>query len=316
MLCGGGRRTLTPSSKIGAAHPNANHSQPPRNSAGAANRKALAACATELTKWREMKKNPLVLGGTFAAALLASTGAAYAQDDMDDIVVTAQSRTTRLETTPLPISVLSGDLLEERGVVELKQLSATVPGLTMNESPGGIPGVSVRGIGSSPANQMLEQSIGLFVDGVYHPRSRQYRDAMHDVERLEVVKGSQGVLFGKNTAIGAVSITSRRPGDVLSGFISYANELEIGGDMLTGAIDVPLSETLSMRLSGLYSVEDGWVHNGFLGSDSPRTERYLIRGVFDWDISPSLNAVLKLQISDYDIRGDAFEPLRVINPTA
>lgn len=261
-----------------------------------------------------MRKNPFVLGGTFAAALLASTGVAHAQDDSDEVIVTAQSRTTRLETTPLPISVLSGELLEERGVVELKQLSATVPGLTMNESPGGIPGVSVRGIGSSPANQMLEQSIGLFVDGVYHPRSRQYRDAMHDVERLEVVKGSQGVLFGKNTAIGAVSITSRRPGDILAGHISYANELEIGGDMLTGAVDVPLSDTFRVRLSGLYSVEDGWVENGFLNTDSPRTERYLLRSVFDWDITDNLNAILKLQTSDYDIDGNAFEPLRVINP--
>lgn len=256
------------------------------------------------------------IGGLLAATILSPISAAYAQEDegVGEIVVTAQSRVTKLETTPLPVNVISGDLLSEQGIREVKQLTASVPGLTFNESPGGLAGISVRGIGSSASNQLLEQSVGLFVDGVYHPRSRQYRDAMFDLERIEVIKGSQGVLFGKNTSVGAISAISRRPGDEFAGYIAASRELQFGSNAAEGAIDLPFSSSAGLRISGFYNDDKGWVSNPYVGDDQPGNERWLARALFNWDVTDTFNVALKLQSSQSRVDGTAFEFVEHPNP--
>jgi len=102
-------------------------------------------------------------------------------DTLGDIVVTAQKRETRLERTPMTINVVSGEQLADAGTLEIKSLAASVPGLAFDESPGGLSGVGLRGVGTSAGSQVFEQSVGLFVDGIYHPRARQFRDALFDV---------------------------------------------------------------------------------------------------------------------------------------
>jgi len=181
-----------------------------------------------------MKSALRMLAGVAACAIMAaSSSQAMAKESSDqsglgDIVVTAQKRETKLEKTPMTINVLSGDQVETMGVIEIKSLSANVPGFTMHESPGNLSGVSLRGVGTSAGSQVFEQSVGLFVDGIYHPRARQYRDALFDVERIEVVKGSQGVLFGKNTSVGAVSVISRGPGNRTGGYLQGQVEANYG----------------------------------------------------------------------------------------
>ena len=254
------------------------------------------------------------VGGLLALAALAPLTAQAQSADSDEIVVTAQSRQTNLETTPLPVNVVSGAQLQEQGVVELKDLTSTVPGLTFDESPGGFSGVSIRGIGSSASNQSLEQSVGLFVDGVYHPRARQYRDALFDVERLEIIKGSQGVLFGRNTTVGAISAVSRRPGDTVSGYASLGHEFEFDSFNFEGAVDVPLAEGLAVRFAGLYDNEGGWVENRAVGGRTQQTERSLLRATFNWDPTANFNVMLKIQGGSSDIRGNSFEVLDTPSP--
>lgn len=259
-----------------------------------------------------------LLGSTisFAPACFAqtTTDGQHAATELTDIVVTAQKRETRIEKTPLALSVLSGDLIADRGIREIKGINAMVPGMTMNESPGGLTEIGIRGVSTSAANQLFEQSVGLFIDGVYHPRQRQYRDGLFDVERIEIVKGSQGVLFGKNTSVGALSVISRRPGKDFGGYVSADYETEFGSRSAEAAVDLPASDTFRVRLSGLYSNQQGYVRNITLNRDEERGKRWLIRGMFDWDATDNVNVLLKLQASNLDITGSNFEILSTGNP--
>jgi len=229
--------------------------------------------------------------------------------ELETIVVTAQKRETKLETTPVTVNVVTGAMVAEQGVREVKDLKASVPGLTVNESPGGLAGISVRGIGSSASNQLVEQSVGLFVDGIYNPRSRQFRNAIFDVERIEVIKGSQGVLFGKNTSIGAISVTSRGPGSTTGGYTAGNYGINYDSWSAEGAVDLAASDSFKMRVAGLYSDEGGFVRNITLNRDEPREKRGLIRSIMKWQPSENLTATLKLQSGWSHTIGNSFEIL-------
>lgn len=236
-------------------------------------------------------------------------GAAHHQ--LEEIIVTAQKRETRLEKTPMTINVIGGEQLQAAGVKEIKDIQASVPGLIMNESPGGLPGVSVRGIGTSPANQLFEQSVGLFVDGVYHPRNRQYRDALFDVERVEVIKGSQGVLFGKNTSVGAISVISRRPGAETGGYAQIDHELNYNSTSIEGGLDLRANEDFAVRLSGNWNDVGGYVRNVTKDRWEQSGKNYVVRAVADWNITPQFSALAKLQWGRSNMVGNPYEYVRV-----
>lgn len=262
-----------------------------------------------------MKAMNRVLVGSMASMIALSAGTTARAEEqpattdrgLAEIVVTAQKRETKLERTPMTINVVSGDQIAALGVVEIKGLAASVPGFTMHESPGGLSGVSVRGVGTSAGSQVFEQSVGLFVDGVYHPRARQYRDALFDVQRVEVVKGSQGVLFGKNTSVGAVSVISRGPGNKTGGYVQGQVEANYGSYALEGALDVVPNDTLKVRVAGLYDNQKGFVQNRTLNRKEAAGDRYVVRGVMEWNPVDTVSVRAKAQFSRLDMVGNNFE---------
>lgn len=230
------------------------------------------------------------------------------------IVVTATKTETTLQETPLTISVVSGADIADRNILEITELAQDVPGLTFSQSPGDLPSIVIRGIGTNNANQTAEQSVGLFVDNVYKPRARQYRDSLFDVERVEVIKGAQGVIFGKNTSVGAISIVSRKPGDELGGEVYGNYELENESWTLGGAVDLPANDRLRFRLGGQYSDTGGYVKNLAGSEDLPATERYILRGTMVAEPTDSLTATLMLQHSKQDTVGTAFQLTEILSP--
>ena len=257
------------------------------------------------------KISAALLGSVATISLFASASRVYADTGakIETVIVTAEKRETTLATTPETVNVVSGKSLEEQHIITLGDLKNQIPSLTLNEAPGGLPGVSLRGIGSSAANQLVEQSVGLFVDGVYEPRAREFTDALFDIDHLEVVKGSQGVLFGKNTTIGAISILSARPGETFGGYASADYEAEFGSYGAQGAVDLPVSDDARIRLSALYDDSAGYVKNKFMNRDEPNGRRWVLRGVLDWDVAPGVNVFLKLQGSGEATVGNGFQYL-------
>lgn len=185
-----------------------------------------------------------------------------------DIIVTAQKREQRLLDVPTAIAVIGSTALHESGAKDLVDVSHLTPGVIA--SPVSIGGrtmqtFTIRGIGNDDFRPNGNPSAAVHVDGVYQSSSALVGGQIFDVERIEILKGPQGTLYGRNTTAGALNIISRKPGDRLQGDItaeygrynSFRTEFGVGG---------PLTETVGLRVSGIYDRTDGYVTN--LGSGS------------------------------------------------
>lgn len=256
-----------------------------------------------------------ILGLAVASQLLAQAVPAIAQDDqadggviLEEIIVTAQKRAESLQDVPIAVSVVSGDKIAELDLRNLQQMSQYVPNFYQVQTPTSNV-VYIRGIGSAP-NAGFEQSVGTFKDGVYLGRARQTLAPMFDLARVEVLKGPQSILFGKNTSAGAVSVSSNRPDYDFSARISglYGTQNE---RQLQGFVNGALGESVAGRIAMFGSAQDGWVKNEFDGEDGPATKDYGVRVGLVFDPTDNLSGFLKLERSYSEQQGSAFEIFQI-----
>ncbi len=166
-----------------------------------------------------------------ATTALVAPGMAWAQDaaeedqgGLEEIVVTAQKREEGLSRVPISISAVAGEAITDKGTANLEQLSASVPNLRITQT--GIANrIAIRGI-SSGDNKGFEQSAAMFVDGIYYGRDQLVRMPIVDVARVEVLRGPQPTLFGKNAIAGAISIINNKPGYDFEGSVNASYEFE------------------------------------------------------------------------------------------
>jgi outer membrane receptor protein involved in Fe transport len=247
----------------------------------------------------------LRMGGVLAAlvrvGVCAALAAAVQAQQLEEVVVTAQKREQRLQDVPIAVNSISGAALQAQTLVEMEALSVQLPNMHISESAIGDK-LFIRGIGSG-INAGFEQSVGMFIDGVYHGRSLQTRSQFLDIERVEVLRGPQSTFFGYNTIAGALNITTRGPTEELSGYVTSFHETEHHEYHVEGAASGALSDTLALRVAGLASGLDGWVTNlntgQSEGDEKNRAGRTILRftpnGVFD--------AALKLETGRFDVLG-------------
>jgi iron complex outermembrane receptor protein len=222
-----------------------------------------------------------------AASLAASAAAQEAPRDgaamaLEEIVVTARMREESLQNAPIAISAYTGASLAYRGVSRLDDAAKFVPGLTLENNPsfGGASNsaaIYLRGVGQKEFLPTTDPGVGLYVDGVYVARSVGAILDVVDIERVEVLRGPQGTLFGRNTIGGAISVTTVKPepGGEFGGYVSGATGID---DLLRlkGSVHLPLGETLAARLSVADLNQDGYVErtDGVdLGDDDTTTGR-------------------------------------------
>jgi iron complex outermembrane receptor protein len=136
-----------------------------------------------------------------------------ATKDLEEIVVTARKREERLQDVPLAISALSQDALAKAGAVNVRDLAQSVPGLFYRGFDDGHPNLFIRGVGTRSYDAGAESSVGTFIDGVYIARFGAQVQDLADVERVEVLRGPQGALFGRNTIGGAINVVTHKPDD-------------------------------------------------------------------------------------------------------
>ena len=152
----------------------------------------------------------------------SETASEAAQDGISDIIVTARKREENLQNTPISISAVSADALDSRGITSIMKLEDTTPNLTFKNIPSnsGVASnaaVYIRGIGQSDFAPGVDPGVGIYVDGVYQGRSVGGVFDMIDIDRVEILRGPQGTLFGRNTIGGAVSVTTAKPTDQFKG---------------------------------------------------------------------------------------------------
>ncbi len=237
-----------------------------------------------------------------AAVSLATQSINANSQILEEVIVTAQKRAESLQDVPISVSAIQGEKIQDAGIPNMAALADFVPNLHIADAPVNT-NIYMRGVGSGN-NQGFEQSVGMYIDGVYMGRGRQYRAAFLDVERVEVLRGPQGTLFGRNTVAGAVNITtaSARAGDELEGQILASAE-EFGGRVVEGFVGSGIGETFGARLALKYRETDGFAENTYLGRDEGSIEELSYRLSLNWQPTDDLNINFKYSQSDYERTG-------------
>lgn len=233
-------------------------------------------------------------------AVLWSAGFSRADDTIDEIYVVAQKRTQSLQDVPVAVSVLSGERILLAGIEDMFDVASEISALTVvqNTSPMNI-SFRLRRIGNEPNIPNFEPAVGLFVDGAFRTRTGVGSGDLFDIERIEVLKGPQSVLYGKNTTAGLVSIFTRQPTDSfeLSARASFGQiEGYDSADMyrVNAAVSGPLTDSLKGRLSGSYFNHGHTMKNLFVADDSQDMNRYSLRGQLSYEPSDKIDARLIL----------------------
>ena len=238
------------------------------------------------------------------AVLFATTAPAFAEEAEETasnetaIVVTARHRDERAQDIPVALSVVGGDLLTNTNTTSVADLSKLAPSLSFQGYNPRNTNLNVRGLGNNIAiaSDGLDPGVGFYIDGVYYNRPGTAAFDLIDIERIEVLRGPQGTLYGKNTTAGAISVTTAKPK-----FNSEVNAEMTAGNLVfwqgKAAVNVPLvDDLLAVRLSGSVTSRDGTLTNQFTGKKQNNRNSYLLRGQLLFTPSSSISIRL---IGDY-----------------
>lgn len=210
-----------------------------------------------------------------------------------DIVVTAQRRSESVQKSSLAISVVGGEELARQGVVNARDIGTIAPSVSISQS-GAFVQTNIRGAGDFANNALAQQAVSYSIDGVVIGQGSQISGNFYDLARVEILKGPQGTLYGRNATGGAVNLISNRPSQKFEGTVSaeYGN---YDSKRLTGALNFPLSETLAVR--GAFNLVD---RDGYLsdGTDDDKRQAFRLQAL--WDVTPDISLRL---FGDYSHQG-------------
>lgn len=234
------------------------------------------------------------------ASQTASAEQANDPVDVGDIIVTAQRREERLQDVPLAVSVVTGSALANQQINDTNNLAKAVPSLTFQSGNNPIANsFRIRGVGTALFSQGVEPSVAVVVDGVVQARQAQNFSSLADIERIEILRGPQGTLFGKNATAGVINVVTARPTDYFQAKANFsvAEEDEYRA---SGSISGPLTDTLRARLTGFYNDVGGYHTNAANGTEEGASTGWGLRGKLDWDVTSALNILAIAEIRNED----------------
>jgi iron complex outermembrane recepter protein len=243
------------------------------------------------TTANRIRMNTAVAAATLAtlvstAATAQSTGEQVSA--LEEIIVTAQKRTENIQDVPAAVTVLSGQQIENSGALNVEGLLALVPTLNFRESVSTIDSsIFLRGVGTINFSIAAEPSVAFVLDGVVQARAGEAFGDLYDLERIEVLRGPQGTLFGKNASGGVVNVVSRKPGDQFGGYIDVSG-FQDDEYRARASVDLPLSERVRSRFTATYGTFDGFIRNRTYNRDVNGYERWGVRGIVAADVSDKL----------------------------
>ncbi len=240
-----------------------------------------------------------------AEASVEAEATGKAPPAIPEITVTAQKRAEDVQDVPLSVTAVAGDLLEARAVDKVDDIGYLAPNLDIAALPRSSY-IRIRGLGSGD-NKGFEQSIGLFVDGIYYGRAEYLNDAMIDIERIEVLRGPQGTLFGKNTVAGALNITTRDPS---TEWEAYASALfgEYDQQRFEGAINIPFwPDVAGLRIAAKDNTRDGYIHNRVLNRDEANLDKTYARAKLGLLGTERFELVLGVDYGSLEARGNGYQ---------
>ncbi|MEQ1724309.1 MAG: TonB-dependent receptor [Sphingopyxis sp.] len=271
-------------------------------------------------------RQPHVRASHFALALaMCAAQPALAQESEDpdeadtsgEIIVTAQKRAENVQNVPISIAAFNEETLIRANVTNLLDLGRVATNFqTVRSSNTGSTRIGVRGVGSL-ANTLIEPSVAVFLDGVYVPRSGSVLGAFLDIDGVEVLRGPQGTLFGRNASVGALSLRSALPRDEFSGAVTgeYGS---FNRYKLSGHVNVPLSENIAVRLAGMGQWYDGPWENRLDGRTYGGSDDFAFRGTIradlgnvEWIVRADYTEMKGDGVANFDFDADSVSPARL-----
>lgn len=248
----------------------------------------------------------MLLSTTMLVSLSAGSAMAAEADatqpTLGEVVVTAQKRAEKLQDVPISMEVVSGEKLSDFATNDFKQMVKFAPNVSVQTTAGNDT-IYIRGFGSPPANFSFDQAVSLYMDGVYAGRNRQAQAPFFDLQRVEVLRGPQGALFGKNTPAGAVSIVSAGPTSSFEGGVTALYNFNLEGPEVSGYVSGPISDTVGARLAVKLLDQDGYIKNLATGDKDPGNKMALARLTLRFTPSDTFDYTLKAEYSDRQVSG-------------
>lgn len=260
-----------------------------------------------------MSKHGMLLAGIaalVASPQLSAQDAPAASEGLEEVVITAEKRAGTVQDTPISIAAFSGDELAGGGIVSTEQLTAVTPGLNVQREV--IGKVVIRGIGTENFTVGSDPGVAIHQDGVYLARSSTSVFEFFDTQRIEVLRGPQGTLYGRNATGGVLNIISNKPDDEFGGYA----KLDLGNyskRRLEGALNVPFGESAAGRLSVLYAERDGFTKNLFPGArardidELDNQDLWAARAQLRFDLGEWVELLVQGDISRDDANPSAFK---------
>ncbi len=248
-----------------------------------------------------LKTTPLALAVSFAVLATNTLAEDFA---LEEIVVTATKRAASLQDIPVTVTAFNAATIEEAGLNDALDVAAITPSLTIVTPLGAFSSrMNIRGIGTSGTDPANDPSVGVFVDGIYQSAAGVGLSDLVDIERIEVLQGPQGTLYGKNTNAGAISIITKQPSsDATEGSL----EVQLGErnlQKLSASFSGPISETLSYRLSGNSNQQDGYLKSTGANEDLNSKDDWNIQAKLAYQASDNLHLLLSASHVSRDSTG-------------
>ncbi|MBV8156491.1 MAG: TonB-dependent receptor, partial [Dyella sp.] len=210
---------------------------------------------------------------------------------LGNITVTAQSRSQEVQSVPIPVQIVTAKDIAKLAATDLSKMDIFVPGLSIGADQPTQPTYELRGIATSNFGIGTESAVGVYINGVYAARSGGSLLAFNDIARIEVLKGPQGTLFGRNAAAGAISIVTNEPTNKFEG----SARVRIGNDghrYADALVNIPLNNDMALRLSVLDNQSDGWVKDAATGKHYGKDDDWGTRAVYRWNITNDTRVLL------------------------
>lgn len=243
------------------------------------------------------KTLPLCISALVATSFAMS---ANAQEGFEEIVVTATKREQTLQEVPVAVSVTDSDTIQKAQILDILDLQSVVPSLRVTQlQSSGNTNFVIRGFGNGANNPGIEPSVAVFIDGVYRSRSAAALSDLPNLERVEVLRGPQSTLFGKNASAGVISVVTAMPDEEFGGSVEaiFGN---IGQQALKGYISGPLSEDVGFSLGASVNQRDGFITDIPTGAEYNERDRWSVRGQLAWYPSDTVSLRFIADLDEID----------------
>lgn len=221
------------------------------------------------------------------------------EEKIEQITVTAQKRSQRIIDVPVSVAAMTGESIETAGIQQLSELGDYIPNVNINSGDSLESSVQIRGVGADSRNIGFDTRVGVYIDGIYMGQSPAINQDLVDLERVEVLRGPQGALFGKNTVAGAVNLISKKPTDEFEGQLK-ARIGNFNALQLSGKVNIPLTDNAFLNLSASNIKRDGYVKNITTGEDLNDRDSQAYRAQLLVEASDNLNVLATFDAQSVD----------------